>query len=105
MQVLIDIHILIWSLFNDRRLPTKAREIIENPENDIYYSTASIWQIGIKYQKNPRSVPFTSKEISDACLEAGLINLPIFDKHIFQLDSLNKIDNMPIHKDLLIYLY
>lgn len=99
MQVLIDTHILIWTLLNDKRLPKKAREIIENPENDIYYSTASIWEIGIKHQKNPTLIPYTSKEISDACLEAGILNLPICDKHIIQLDSINKLENEPVHKD------
>lgn len=99
MQVLIDTHILLWTLFNDDRLSKKARDIIEDPENEIYYSTASILEIGIKHRKNPKEIPFTSKDISDACLDAGIVNLAVFNKHAFQLDDLKKKENAPHHKD------
>lgn len=99
MQVLIDTHILIWTLFNDERLSKIAREIVDNPDNEIYYSTASILEIGIKHRKNPKEIPYSSKDISDACLDAGFVNLAIFNKHAFQLDDLNKKDNTPKHSD------
>ena len=99
MQILIDTHILLWALFNDERLSEDARGLIEDEENEIYYSTASLLEIGIKHRKNSIEFPFTSKDISDACLDAGFENLPIFNKHAFQLDDLNKKDNSPRHKD------
>ena len=73
--------------------------MIENEEDEIYYSTASLLEIGIKHRKNPKEFPFTSKDIADACLDAGFENLPIFNKHAYQLDDLNKEEKVPRHKD------
>lgn len=99
MQVLIDTHILLWTLFDDERLPKKAKEVIEDPDNEIFYSTASVLEIGIKHRKNPKAIPYSSKDISDACLDAGIQNIAIFNKHAFQLDDLKKKKNVPSHKD------
>lgn len=45
MKVLLDTHILLWALSNDRRLPERAKRLIEDAENDIFYSIASLWEI------------------------------------------------------------
>lgn len=42
MKVLLDTHIILWTLENNTKLSEKAREIIENEQNQIYYSTASV---------------------------------------------------------------
>lgn len=47
MNLLLDSHILIWALTEDERLSEKARHLILDPDNVIYYSTASIWEISI----------------------------------------------------------
>ncbi len=38
MKVLLDTHILLWAISNDVKLPEKARKLIENDENEIYYT-------------------------------------------------------------------
>ena len=48
MKILCDTHILIWFLTGDDRLSGKARTIIENEENEIYFSLVSVWEISIK---------------------------------------------------------
>ena len=50
MRVLLDTHIILWALENNSKLPKKAREIIEDERNQIYYSTASVWEIAIKHK-------------------------------------------------------
>ena len=99
MQILLDTHYLLWFLSGDSRITKEALEIIMNPDNHIYYSTVSLWEIEIKHKKHPDVVPYTSKEISDACLDIDLENLPIFNKHIYQLNNLRKYDNSPSHND------
>ena len=42
MRILLDTHILLWALSNDTKLPEKARELIADEENEIYYSVISI---------------------------------------------------------------
>ncbi len=53
MKVLIDTHIAIWAVLNDPKLPERARDIILDRENEIFYSTASVWEIAIKHMLHP----------------------------------------------------
>ncbi|MFQ5688517.1 MAG: type II toxin-antitoxin system VapC family toxin, partial [Candidatus Scalindua sp.] len=48
MRILLDTHILLWWLKDDRRLPDTAVNIIEDAANDIFMSTVNAWEIAIK---------------------------------------------------------
>lgn len=99
MNILLDTHELIWALNGDPRLSKKAREYITNPGNDIFYSTVSIWEVGIKHAIRPDNVEFTAKELSGFCQQAGFYNLPVYDKHVFAMEALSRPDNAPKHND------
>lgn len=47
MKILLDTHILLWTLSNDIHLSDKARKLIVDMENEIYYSLISLWEIEI----------------------------------------------------------
>ena len=42
MKILIDTHIAVWAVLNDPKLPERAKNVILDQENDIFYSTASV---------------------------------------------------------------
>lgn len=71
MNLLRDSHILIWALNDDPRLPEKAREMILDPNNVVYYSAVSVWEISIKHANHPDNVEFTGRELSQFCQDAG----------------------------------
>lgn len=48
MKYLLDTHTFIWTVLDIGKLPEKVRRIIENPENTIYVSSLSFWEISIK---------------------------------------------------------
>jgi len=48
LKVLLDTHAILWWLDNDRRLADPAREIIEDPANDIVVSIVSLWESVVK---------------------------------------------------------
>ncbi len=48
MNILIDTHVLLWHLTDNPKLTKEKSAIIENPENRIFFSIASLWEIGIK---------------------------------------------------------
>jgi PIN domain nuclease of toxin-antitoxin system len=50
MRLLLDTHILLFSLADPRRLPEPARDAIESGDNEVLFSAASIWEITIKSQ-------------------------------------------------------
>jgi PIN domain nuclease of toxin-antitoxin system len=49
MQYLIDTHVLIWWITEDRRLSPKAEKLIRSHRNTLYWSVASTWEIAIKH--------------------------------------------------------
>ena len=38
MKYLLDTHIILWAGFDVKRLSRKAKSILENPENALYFS-------------------------------------------------------------------
>ena len=73
MNLLLDTHILIWALNEDPRLPERAKELILDADNAVYYSAVSIWEISIKHANHPDNVSFSGKELSQFCQEAGFL--------------------------------
>lgn len=43
MKLLLDTHLLIWAAQSIDRLPTGARALMANPENELLFSVVSIW--------------------------------------------------------------
>ena len=50
MKLLLDTHIFIWLIDNDRRLSKQYRQAIQDPNNDKFLSVVSIWECAVKYQ-------------------------------------------------------
>ncbi len=71
MKILLDTHILLWTLSNDVKLPDKARKLIENEDNEIYYSIASLWEVEIKHLAHPDVMSVSAKEVAKYCEESG----------------------------------
>jgi PIN domain nuclease of toxin-antitoxin system len=50
VKVLLDTHVLLWALMEPRQLSRRARTTIEDPDNVVLVSSASAWEIAIKYR-------------------------------------------------------
>jgi PIN domain nuclease of toxin-antitoxin system len=48
MRLLLDTHALLWWLSDDDRLGQRARDLIEDPANDVLVSIVSLWEIVVK---------------------------------------------------------
>lgn len=99
MKILLDTHMLLWALTDNPRLPEKARKLIENPGNEIYYSVASLWEIEIKHLAHPDALAVTAEEVEQYCTQSGYHQLPIRPRHIFDLETLRRPEDAPPHKD------
>ena len=99
MNVLLDTHILLWALSNDRRLPERAKRLIEDAENDIFYSIASLWEIEIKHLAHPDAMSVSSKEILKRDAQSGFQKIGIKEKHIYAMADLKREKDPPPHKD------
>lgn len=99
MRILLDTHILLWALSNDAKLPEKARELIKNEENEIYYSVVSLWEVEIKHLAHPDIMPVSAEEISEYCEQSGYKQITIKENHIFTIKGLKRKKNTQPHKD------
>ncbi len=95
MKILIDTHYLIWALIDSSKLSESDREIFLNPNNEIFYSTISIWEIAIK-RMNKKSFKGIPEVIDQLSLKAGFNELKLDKKHIFEVTTLKDIKG---HKD------
>lgn len=77
----------------------KAKELILDKGNVIYYSSVSIWEISIKHASHPENVAFTGKELARYCNEAGFLPIELKDRHVFALETLVRAKDAPPHRD------
>jgi len=94
VRVLLDTHIAMWTFFQQRRLSVKARSLIEDRQNSLIFSTASLWEIAIKRALGKREFQFDPRVLRRAMLDDGYEELPVLGQHAVEVDSLP-----PIHKD------
>lgn len=99
MRILIDTHIAIWAVMNDPKLPERAKDIILDEENEIFYSTASVWEITIKHMLHPDKLRISGSLLEKGCEDNGYLVLPIFNKHVSALETLRRPENAPRHND------
>ncbi len=99
MKVLIDTHIALWALMDDPKLPKEAEKILMDENNEIYYSTASVWEVAIKHCIRPDDMIVDGRLFEKGCEDNGYKVLPIFNRHAFMLSSLKRPDNAPKHND------
>lgn len=85
MRVLLDTHILLWTLSDDPRLSSKARKLIENAA-EIYVSAATFWEMAIKVGLGKLKVDLD--DIREYCLESGFVELPITSEHAIAVKDL-----------------
>ena len=98
MRLLLDTHVFLWWLADDRRLDSEEREAIRNPENDVYLSAASVWEIVIKQALGRLRTP---EPASTAALRLGLQPLPITFEHAEATAALPPLHNDPFDRLLM----
>lgn len=99
MKILVDTHIAIWAVLNDPKLSGKAKEMLLDEGNEIFYSTASIWEITIKHMLHPDKMRMNGSLLERGCEENGYTVLAIFNKHVAALETLKRPENAPKHQD------
>jgi PIN domain nuclease of toxin-antitoxin system len=52
MKYLLDTHTFLWKIATPGRIPAKVFEATKYPDNEIYISAVSLWEIAIKTRRN-----------------------------------------------------
>ncbi len=99
MDLILDTHIAIWVLDNDAKLPEEAKRLINNTDNNIYFSALSVMEICIKHKKNPEVMDWTGEEFYSDCLNAGFYTMPLKPKHAILMDDLKIKRGCTVNED------
>lgn len=99
MRILLDTHIALWAIADTAKLSKQVISLLEQKENEVFYSMASVWEIAIKYQLKPETMPVSEEEFVSLCENTGFTQLPIKADHIFLLKTLVRSKHAPNHKD------
>ena len=94
MNCLLDTHLLLWMAGEPEKLSAKAMLWIENPENNLYFSSASFWEISIKNQLGRTDFKLDARLLKRGLLDNGYAELSINTEHSLHINLLQ-----PIHKD------
>jgi len=103
MRILLDTHVALWAIVDDRRLPAEARKLIVDTDNLILVSAASIWEIAIKHalaRSGPRAMPISGVRALQYFQAAGYEMLPITATHAAAVDGLEKRHHDPFDRML-----
>ena len=101
MRLLLDTHLLLWAAASSKRLPREARELMEDDSNDVYYSAASIWEIGIKSSLRRKDFRIDLSQLLAMLPEMGLVELPITAAHAAGVTGLPAIHRDPFDRLLI----
>jgi PIN domain nuclease of toxin-antitoxin system len=88
MRLLLDTHIALWAITDNPNLSEKARKYILSPKNEIYVSTASVWEISIKHGLGRGNMPVSGKEATAFFAQAGFMPLEINNEHAAFVEDL-----------------
>jgi PIN domain nuclease of toxin-antitoxin system len=94
MKLLLDTHLLLWAAGEPRRLSKQARTLIDNPDNELLFSAASLWEVAIKRGLGRGDFKVDTRLLRRGLLDNGYSELPIISDHVVETESLP-----PIHKD------
>lgn len=99
MKILLDTHLLIWFFSGDEQLSLKARELIADEKNKIYYSILSVWEVEIKHKAHPERLSMTGERFLAHCERLGFVQVPLSVEYILEVKNLVRRENTPQHRD------
>ena len=94
MKLLLDTHLLIWTAYGSRRLSAIARTLIEDEDNELLFSAASVWEIAIKSSLGRPDCQVDPHDLRQGLLANEFRELPVLGAHALFTANLP-----PIHKD------
>jgi PIN domain nuclease of toxin-antitoxin system len=94
MKFLLDTHLLLWAAGQPDSLSEAARLLIEDPENALLFSAASLWEVAIKHALGRSDFRVDPRLLRRGLIDNGYQELAIGSQHAVAIDSLP-----PLHRD------
>ena len=101
MKLLLDTHLLLWAAGQPERLSKQARRLIESEENELFFSSGSLWEIVIKRGLGRDDFKVDARLLRRGLLDNGYSELPIGSEHVVAIEDLSSIHKDPFDRILI----
>ena len=101
MKLLLDTHILLWAAGKPEKLSEATRTLLTTPENSLFFSAASIWEIVIKLGLGREDFKVDPHRLRKMLVVHGYAELPVTAEHALKVDSLPLLHKDPFDRLLL----
>ena len=98
MNLLLDTQIALWWLGDTPELPGEVRVAVQDTDNVVYVSAASIWEIAIKRALGKLEV---DDDYVTEIAEQGFVELPVRWQHAERVEALPMLHRDPFDRLLI----
>jgi PIN domain nuclease of toxin-antitoxin system len=100
VRLLLDTHLLLWSAFSAARLPPDAIPLLEDQENELNFSAASLWEVAIKSSLERPDFKVDARLLRRGLLDNGYREIAISSEHAVAVAALPAIHTDPFDRIL-----
>jgi len=101
LKLLLDTCTFLWIVRGEKSLPDTVRSTFSEPENEIYLSVISVWEINLKYQLGKLPLPLPPEHFVPEQREKHFItSLELTEADILHLANLPNVHKDPFDRML-----
>lgn len=101
MKLLLDTHLLLWAASMPGRLSKVAKKLIDDRDNALHFSAASIWEIAIKRSLGRSDFAVDPRLLRRGLLDNGYLEMAVTSEHAIVVDSLPMLHKDPFDRILI----
>lgn len=98
MIYLVDTHVLIWLAVDSPRLGEVARDLLADPDNHIFFSAISIFEIAVKERLSKRGFEVEASAIRRMMIENDFAELAVTGMHAAHVATLPLVHRDPFDR-------
>jgi PIN domain nuclease of toxin-antitoxin system len=101
VKLLLDTHLIIWAAEQPHRLSPVARDLILDPANELMFSAASLWEMGIKFALGRDDFDSDPRTMRRDLLDHDYVELAVTSEHAIAVLALPRLHRDPFDRLLI----
>jgi PIN domain nuclease of toxin-antitoxin system len=100
VKLLLDTHILLWAAGAPDKLSDRAKEMLLEPRNSLFFSAASIWEVVIKQGLGREDFRVDAPRLRKKLVVQGYVEVPVNSEHVLRVATLPLLHKDPFDRIL-----
>ena len=101
MNLLLDTHLLLWAATHDDMMSAEADRLVKAPENVLWFSVASLWEVAIKRALDRPDFRAEASALRAGLLSNGYREIAIEGRHVLAVPALPAVHRDPFDRILI----